>query len=330
MRSRSKKIVITTQDKTFYRFDRITGFWGKPNIEREVFFKNHKVTIRVRHNSEGNRDMPFSPDLHNHTILCFGGSHTWGGAVDQEERYTDRLTAKTNRRFVNMGHCSLGLDQICLAILTRARFYSPSVIIIEQYPWAIHRILNTYVNGHLKPFFYLDSKGELKLQKLSRLARSKFYRKVIGTFHSYKKELQEFRGGIDLKNDYDPRTDPIFLYWKGHYYDYMYSLAGRLMNVIQGHCAQQNYKLLFFLGASHQKFGPESGSSLIDYDLPAKRLKRLLEERGIAYVDMAKHLIEEHSPEDPTIHYDGHINAKGHGIVARVLERELEKREWIS
>lgn len=329
MKFQLKKIVKPQDaDTKFYRFDWMTGFWGIPNIEGKIAFDGG-VLIRVCHNSEGNRDRPVQPGLSNRNILCFGGSNTWGGYVEQEQRYTDRLTAQTKRNFINLGHCSLGLDQICIAILTRAQHYSPSVIIVEQYPWAIHRVLNTYVNGYLKPFFYLDSDGSLKLQKLPRLASLKFYRKMIGSYRTYKKELQEFKNGIDIKTDYDFRTDPIFLYWKTQYYDYMYSLADKIMGVIRDYCAQLDCKLIFTLLAVSQQFGQATDSILIDYNLPTERLIRLLEKNDISYVNTTQALLREHSVEGPVIKPDGHLNMKGHEIVAKVLQVELEKKGWL-
>jgi hypothetical protein len=35
-----KKKVITNGDTTFYQFDNKLGFWGVPNLEREVCFHN--------------------------------------------------------------------------------------------------------------------------------------------------------------------------------------------------------------------------------------------------------------------------------------------------
>jgi len=328
---RSKKEPIPYNERMpLYCFNGTTGWWGIPNIEKDIAFEGPEGPIvTIRHNSEGNRDKPFRPDHSERCILCFGGSHTWGAFVEQDLRYTDRLSVQTKKRFVNIGHGSFGLDQICITILKKARDYSPNLIIVEQYPWAIHRVVNTYIYKYLKPYFYLDSKGELRLQKLPWVARFQLYRNIIGSYRLYKKELREFQNGIDLKGGYDPHADPIFLYWKSHYYDYMYSLVDKILVVMKDHCAQIDCKLTFVLVAYHQQFAPRSVSSLIDYDLPAKRFKALLEKNGIPYVDAVPELLKAHSAEDPVIAHDGHTNAKGHGIIAELLRAELEKRGWI-
>ena len=116
-----KKKVMTNGDTTFYQFDAQMGFWGVPNMEKEVSFQQRpEVPVSVKHNSDGNRDEEMILGANEKSIVCFGGSHTWGGAVDQEARYTNRLSEILNRKVVNMGHCSLGLDQVCLSVLQKS------------------------------------------------------------------------------------------------------------------------------------------------------------------------------------------------------------------
>lgn len=329
----SKKIAAYDERMPVYRFDPTIGWWGAPNIDKLVAFEGpNGPLVRVRHNSDGNRENPFQPDLNVRNIVCFGGSHTWGAFVDQESRYTDRLTAMTKRRFLNLGHGSFGLDQICISLLTKVERYSPSAIIIEQYPWALHRVLNNYINlgpGYLRPFFYLDSDGSLKLQKLSFFTRFVMFRKIVGAYRSYKKELQEFMNGIDLKKEYDPYTDPIFLCWKTQYYTYMYSLIDKILEVIKNHCDKMGYKLLFVVVAYKQQFAPASDCGLIDYNLPAKKFKALLDKNGIRYVDTVPALLSAHTPEDPVIVQDGHTSAKGHKVIAKEINKEMDKLGWI-
>ncbi len=325
-----KKKVITNGDTTFYQFDDKMGFWGVPNLEREVCFQQRpELPVRVKHNSDGNRDNDIIISSGEKTIACFGGSHTWGGGVEQELRYPNFLSQATGEKTVNMGHCSLGLDQVCLSVLQKSPKYNPKVIIIEQYPWAVHRVLNNYVNGYVRPHFYLDASGELKLNKISSLTGIKFFRKIIGTYYSFRKEFNEYKSGIDLKNNYDPQTDPIFLLWKTRHYDYMYNLLDKILAVIKDHCRRNNIKLLFGLGAIHQQFGPKSKSPMVDYELPRERFITLLEKNKVAYVDMTETMLREHSPESPVIFNDGHINAKGHKIFADVLHQELLKLNWL-
>lgn len=330
--STKKKKVMTNGDTTFYQFDAQMGFWGVPNMEKEVSFQQRpEVPVRVKHNSDGNRDEEIEVGENEKSIVCFGGSHTWGGAVDQEARYTNRLGEIMARKVVNMGHCSLGLDQVCLSVLQKSSKYKPEIIVIEQYPWAVHRVLNNYVNGYVRPHFVIDNKGKLRLQQVSSLAKIPFFRNIIGNFFAFRKEFTEFKAGINLKNTSGGTfVDPIFVSWKTRHYDYMYEIIDRILVVIRDYCYQHKIKLLFGLGAIQQQFGPESKSDLVDYDLPRKRLIELLEKNKINYVDMTDAMLKEHTQADPVIYDDGHINAKGHDLFAKVLYREFVKLNWIA
>lgn len=330
--STKKKKVITNGDTTFYQFDAQMGFWGIPNMEKVVSFQQRpEVPVFVKHNSDGNRDEEIILSANEKSIVCFGGSHTWGGAVDQEARYTNRLSEILNRKVVNMGHCSLGLDQVCLSVLQKSSKYNPEIIVIEQYPWAVHRVLNNYVNGYVRPHFVVDNKGKLQLQKVSSFAKIPLFRNIIGNFFAFRKEFTEFKAGINLKNTAGGTfVDPIFVSWKTRHYDYMYDIIDKILVVIRDYCFQHKIKLLFGLGAIQQQFGPESKSELIDYTLPRKRLIELLEKNKINYVDMTEPMLKEHTVDTPVIYEDGHINAKGHDLFANKLHKEFIKLNWVT
>ena len=288
------------------------------------------IELEIVHNEQGLREAPWKPLASKEAILCMGGSHTWGGGVTQEQRYTDLLGRRTGCQVVNMGHCSLGTDQIALTILQRTKKYNPQIIVVEQYPWAVVRLLRNCLRGGLiKPYFFLDNNGELKLKKVPWMARFVLCRKLIGWFYAYKKELSEFRGGINLEEDYDPLADPMFLYWKINHYDYLYALLEKIILVIRNYCLQNKIRLLFSLGAIHQQFKGPSRSQLVDYNLPRNRLKKILKKTGVPYVDMTDVMLKEHTESDPVIFNDGHINAKGHDVFATALQKDLENRGWI-
>lgn len=326
---------IDRQGRTaFYQYDPKLGFWGIPDISGDVFFemgtdqsgKTHGVTVNISHNSHGVRDDEY--DGSKGCIVCYGGSHTWGAGVEKKDRYTDILNRELDTRVVNCGVGSFGLDQLYMLILDRAETYSPSVIVIEQYPWALHRVLNPTVHGYVRPHYVLDSRGELELRKIPGLTRFKAARKVMESFISFKKELVESKAGIDLREGYDPASDPIFLYWKMSYYDYMYNLLDKILAGLKNYCDRKDIRLMFTVGAIQQEFGPASGSDLVDYALPRKRFEALLDKNSIEYVDMVAPLLAAHSQDEPAIYPDTHINAKGHAVCAGQIKNRLEKLGW--
>lgn len=325
-----KKPTVADRDIIFYQFDQDIGFWGIPHIERRVhYYTDFEIDYWVKHNEFGNRDIPYQGRNLHDSIVCLGGSNTWGSGVNQHERFTDFLQKKTTQSVVNAAHNSLGLDQICLTLMKKIDQYNPCVVIIEQYPWALHRILNTYVNGYLKPIFYLDKTGELKLAKIPFAACFKSYRYCVGAYRTYLKELKEFAAGIDLKSEYDPMRDPIFLLWKTHYYSYMYRLAGKILVAIRDYCAQRRIKLLFVILPIVQQFKKKIAAPLVDYDLPMNRFCALLKANSIAYFNAAIPLIAQHRSSFPVIQPDGHLNPLGHRIVADYIWKELKKQRML-
>jgi hypothetical protein len=326
----NKKIDVLARDIIFYQFDPTIGFWGIPNIQKRVQYTGKQaVDYIVKHNRYGNRDKDYDAESFKHSLVCLGGSNTWGSAVEQYERYTDYLQNTIDRQVVNSGHNSLGLDQICLTLLTKTKQYSPSTIIIEQYPWALHRVLTTVSNGYLKPYFYIDSQNSLKLKKVPSLAKIKLYRRLIGSYRLYLKYLKECSSGIDLQSDYDPSVDPIFLLWRSHYYDYMYKLVEKILIVIRDYCIENKCNLLFIVLPILQQFGKTSGSDLIDYNLPERHFIELLRKNEIVYLNMVEPLLQQSSVRNPLIQFDGHLNNKGHQLVAHNLKKELQKRKWL-
>jgi len=325
----SNEITAKRVAKSMYTFDSDTGFWGMPNIKRSVQTDLRDEPIDVEHNSDGNRNDEVAGIDSKGSIVVIGGSHSWGGGLDKEQRYSELLASKLNRQVINMGHASLGIDQACIAIMKKTSKYNPRVIVLEQYPWAVIRILSGYVNGYVKPLFSIDETGNLKLNKVPRIMKFPLARRFLGSYYSFKKELQEFRSGIDLQNSYDPLTDPIFLYWKINHYDYLYELLEKILIVIRDYCRQENIHLLLALGAIHQQFIGARNSALIDYDLPRIRLKNILDKLEINYVDMSGEMIKNHTETNPVIFHDGHINAKGNDIFAEVLINEIKSKGWV-
>lgn len=322
--------VIVKDHAVLYKFDSLTGFWGIPNAKSEIIFEEYGGrSVEIYHNNDGNRDTPYEPKGNTKSVLCIGGSHSWGTGVSADTRYSEFLRQKIDNPVVNMGHPSLGLDQICLAILKKSKKFNPGIIVIEQYPWSVTRVINTYVSGFTKPYFSLEHDGELKLHKVPKYARFKFLRKLLGSFYSYRKELNEFRSGIDLSNDYDPMKDPICFHWKCGHYDYLYALLEQIILVIRDHCKQNNIKLIFALGAIFQQLQGASPSALVDYNLPRTRLMEILDKLGVDYVDVSEPTIAAHSADSPATFSDGHINEKGNQIFAQVLHKDLEARGWL-
>ena len=323
-KARAKK-----QDSTpLYGFDKDIGFWGLKNLHHDAYFDYEiKNPIKVFHNSEGLREEEYKANKKG-SLICCGGSHTWGAGIEQNKRYSDLLKDKQCLNVINMGHCSLGLDQIIISIIKKTEAYNPKIIVIEQYVWALHRVITKQINGYIRPNFYFDENQILKLKKIPKYHSIPFLRKIIGGFHDYKKELNEFKKGIKIKEGYSLKYDPIFLSWKTDFYVPMYKLIDGLLKILKAYCAENQIKLIFCLGPLKNQLDFESKSSLIDYDLPSKKFISLLEKNDIKYIETISEMKKFHQKEH-VIFPDGHLNPYGHELLANIIHRELSHLSWI-
>lgn len=325
----NKRKRVESEPTTMYRFDKEIGFWGIPNMKEEVFFGyEDNKSITVSQNALGLREEEIS-ESKDPTILCCGGSHTWGAGIAQDQRYSDLLKKKQAFRVVNMGHCSLGLDQIILAIIKNAEKFNTKIIFIEQYTWALHRVITKYVNGYIRPNFTLSEKGELTLNKIPAYYKFDIIRKQIGNYHNFKKELNEFLSGIDLKNKYDLKIDPVFLTWKTSYYQHMYELIHALIGLLSSFCKAKGIKLLFGITPLKNQLDFESSSELIDFDLPHKKFRSILDDYNIRYIDTTSEMKIEHK-KSPVIFPDGHLNKHGHYFLSELVVKELNRLNWLN
>ncbi len=321
-----KKPSVLDRDTIFYQFDQSLGFWGIPSVERLVVYGGEQsVQYNVRHNEYGVRDISYRDKNFKNPIIALGGSNTWGSAVEESVRFTNVLQRAIRKPVLNFGHNSFGLDQVALTLLTKTEEFHPSVVLVEQYPWALHRVLSHFVNGYAKPYFSLRDDGSLKFYKVPKLARLKLYRKILGSYRVYKKQLMEFQSGIDLATAYDPLTDPIFLLWKTGHYEYMYQLVEKILIIIRDYCRTRNIQLLFLVLPIAQQFGAKSGTSLIDYGLPERKFVSLLKTLEIPHMQFPE-LLKTHTKNHPVVQFDGHLNTRGHALVAHRIEELFKKK----
>ena len=317
------------QDSTpIYGFDEEIGFWGLKNLKHDAYFDYEiENPVKIYHNSDGIREEEFSVD-NRKSLLCCGGSHTWGAGIKQNERYSDLLKNNVDLRVVNMGHCSLGLDQIILSIIKKTEKYNPEIIVIEQYVWALHRVITKHINGYLRPSFYFDEYENLKVNKIPYYHRLKWLRKIIGNYHDYKKELNEYIEGINIQKEYNLEEDPIFLSWKTEFYSPMYKLIDSLLELLKSYCDDNQIKLFFCLGPLKNQLDFDSKSNLVDYDLPSRKFISLLNKHNINFVDTKEFMINRHSKR-PVIFPDGHLNIYGHSLMSEIIHRELKNLKWL-
>lgn len=312
-----------------YVYDPDIGFWGARNCEKLVYGQYRDQPIQVYHNSDGLREDDNIQIDNQGSIIAIGGSHTWGGGIDKKARYSDRLRALLGHPVINMGHPSLGLDQVCLAIFKKSLKYNPKIIVVEQYTWALHRILRSHVNGFPKPVFRLSDSGKIKLKKPGRWANVSLFRRIHSSYLDFLNDYNTISSQSGLLIPNDPLEDPIFQHWKNFYYDYMYSLSFKLLLILRDFCSSNGIKLIFALGALRQQIQGSPQSDLVDFSLPLWKFKSQLDSLGISHVDISTSLIEKHSEKTPVIFSDGHINELGNEIFAMTIAERIEHEKLL-
>lgn len=302
---------------SFYEFHNIYGFWGKKNFKRNVFFDQNNQLIEISHNSFGARDHEFDIKNKKKKCLCFGGSHTWGAANEIEERFSNILSNEiTDIDFYNLGQCSFGLDQIFFFIKNEIKKFNPFQIIIEQYPWALLRIINSYVNGYIRPHFLIDQNGRIVEKNIPIYAKLPFLRYFQGSYYQFKKEFNEYSNNINISNTIQD-IDPLFKLWNQFFYNEMYKICKHIFLLIKEICEKLNIKLLVLVNISKEELLEKDVEiDLVDYGLPRKNLIKILTDLNIEYIDLFYNF--KNSSQIP-FYDDGHINPYGNKKIAQEI-----------
>ena len=109
----------SSKKKKLYRFNSNYGWWGTPNFDEHSFNPEYKRTVRIFHDSWGNRTpyMCGSQKIHQIEIVFLGGSHTWGAGIENHETFSAVFERLSQLPVSNLGHCSFGLDQMLLVFM---------------------------------------------------------------------------------------------------------------------------------------------------------------------------------------------------------------------
>lgn len=114
--------------------------------------------IHIRHNSRGFRDEEHVLGT-NPRILFVGDSFVWGYAVEQADRFTDKLKARLPGWSVfNLGVSGYGTDQEYLLLQQQLDYYNPDVVFLTfcTNNDEIDNSRNRRYGGYYKPYFTAD------------------------------------------------------------------------------------------------------------------------------------------------------------------------------
>jgi hypothetical protein len=306
-----------------YRFHPEYGFWGTPDYNQEVYYSEFSKSVRIRHDSAGNRSS-FATNLisvDSKSVIFLGGSNTWGAGVENDKTFSAILEKVCALNVANLGHCSFGIDQMALVLNNYIKKFSPNYVVLELHPWVVHRILRRSALGFPKPYFTINE--NLQLVKLSRLYRVDLFRKVSARYQEFVKSFGEYLAGINTKNVRNDFDDPIFQLWKQSYYENMYNLVTEILIRIHKQSVEANAKLIVLLGPTKQEIDNKDNSlELIDFSLPRRKIIQILDDLEIMHLDLLPRFLEiDKGGGTSAMFGDGHLNERGHQIFAHEISR---------
>lgn len=101
-------------------------------------------------------------------LVALGDSFTFGFGVRDDESFP-YLMEKSNENLevINLGVAGFGIDQMLIAFRNIAREYNPDTVLVSIFPEDFWRATRAFADsGHAKPYFSLESNGELKLHNV--------------------------------------------------------------------------------------------------------------------------------------------------------------------
>ena len=312
------------QNETFISFHPKYGYWGTPNFQKTLYFKEYSREISIFHDEIGNRkiDNDSYTSTSRPTILFLGGSHTWGAGLENHQTYPALVQDKSSYNCLNFAQCSVGLDQLVMVLLDHIRKIQPEYVVIELHPWVVHRVLRKSAIGFPKPYFRLED-NNISLKNISKLNRFKLYRKFYSKYVTFEKALEEYAAEIDVIN-LNKNYDPLFMVWNQNYYKDMYRIIQFLLQTAKNLCEENQAKLLIVLGPTQQEleFCP-SIINLINPRIPRIRLMEMLYSEKISFLDLEPKFEAMKDADDKGIYNDGHINYSGHQIFANSIIEKI-------
>lgn len=208
----SERLILHQEERSLlYRHDSRLG-WFPIAGQKRVFVGSHPIT--VSHNSRGFRDIEHLVG-NKPGIVFLGDSFVWGYDVEAEDRFTERLRHKLPGWDVyNLGVSGYGTDQELLLLMDQFSFYHPKLVFLVYctYNDDFDNGANSLGNGsYFKPYFELNSKGDLELKGVPVPKSLSYYGKQYPTLtKSYLARLiLKATAPRIVKNEYPPTVQLV-------------------------------------------------------------------------------------------------------------------------
>lgn len=274
---------------------------------------SEEFDVPVRINTQGFRaDREYSPEPPSGIlrIVAVGDSFTFGNGVDVHEAWPAVLERRLEAEVINLGVAGYGVDQQLLILESRGLAFEPDVVLLGLHTPDIFRSTSAVHNGTGKPRFRLGPGGALALTNVpvpspgSPLppppVRGPLERLRIGRILSTQLE----RHGVGE----------------------VWGLTEGILRRMERSASDAGARLVVLL------LPPQYA---VDGDLLERKtqdhttgcIAEILQKNGIEYLDLTVALRDRAEATGEPLFFprDGHFTPAGHRVVAREVEKLLER-----
>ncbi len=305
-----------------YAHDPTIGWRLTPN--QSCRQKTVEYDVQYKTNSKGLRDKEehaYQKDPEKKRILILGDSHTFGQGVSLEETFGKVLEEKTGAEVLNLGVAGYDAGQYYLALNTEGMKYDPDIVILDLYFLNDIDEINIGSLSGPKPVFYLEN--NLLKWKNAPEETASANREPKEDYRVKNKAAYKLTKWI-----FDLKTLSLA---KILAKEYLYERLSRLGLVKDLSDYEEKFALFEGIVKKTKELLPNK--TLAAVLIPSKnvgynwlerqiggRVASILKDNGIPFVDLTQTVVLRKNLYFPK---DGHINRKGHAMVAEAIAKLL-------
>mgnify|MGYP001558276613 CR=1 FL=1 len=305
-----------------YTHDPVIGWRLQPN--QSCRQKTVEYDIQYKTNGKGLRDdeeHSYVKDPAKKRIVILGDSHTFGQGVALENTFEKLLERNTGGEVLNLGVPGYDAGQYYLALKTEGMKYNPDIVVLVFYFLNDIDEINVSSQSGPKPKFSLDN----NLLKWENVPQASVF------------ETRESKTDYRVKNEkvyeltkwiFDLKTLSLAKILAKEYFYESLSRLGLVKNL-----ADYDQKFALFEGIIKKMKELLLGKTLAAVLIPSRNIKynwferqmggrmgSILKNNDIPFVDLTETVIGGKNLYLPK---DGHINEKGHEMVAEAIAKLL-------
>lgn len=338
--------------------------WGH-RAHESAWRKQDGREVEVKINAHGLRDLdyPYQKPEGAYRILVLGDSFAEAVQVPLAESFPKMVESAlaSNQSFrsfsievINAGTSGYGTDNELLFFRAEGIKYSPDLVLLEfcicndvRNNW--FELENIDVGEFRKPYFTLGSDG-LTLNRFPFEREATPFTPIKSWLNRHVRLYPFLREARDrlLMSRLGGAASGIPLDYRVYLKDYpqqwevAWSVTRGLMKELKREVAASGARLFVMIVPTRFQVRSEDWAQVMtiysdmqskewDLEKPNRLLRRILEEEGVAYVDLLQpfQAYARKSENSPYLVSDGHWNAAGHRLASQILTDELIQRSIV-